>query len=200
MSSVGLHQDMRSSTIGSEYRSPSEQIDTEEDGNNRPKKRLRRSLERYLNGARTSPFSTRRKIACQSCRLRKVKCDVIRPTCGFCKVGGMTCEYLDIPTDKLTLESATSNILDRLELMQTVILNGLTTNTSPEKPSKTQYLDHQRSITKDPHEVLESSQDFLQIPPHKTTADTVLNWEIFDNSYPKNALIAMFFTPAATHD
>lgn len=42
---------------------------------------------------------------------------------------------------------------------------------------------------------LESSRDFLQIPPHKMSADTVLQWEIFDGKYGQNALIGALFQP-----
>lgn len=39
----------------------------------------------------------------------------------------------------------------------------------------------------------ESSRDFLQIPPHRASADTVLRWEVFGNKYPENALIGTLF-------
>lgn len=39
----------------------------------------------------------------------------------------------------------------------------------------------------------EASRDFLQIPPHRASADTVLRWEIFLNKYPPNALIGGLF-------
>lgn len=35
----------------------------------------------------------------------------------------------------------------------------------------------------------EPSRDFSQIPPHRTTADTVLTWPIFDNKFHDNYLI-----------
>ena len=41
----------------------------------------------------------------------------------------------------------------------------------------------------------EPSKDFLQIPPHRTTADTVLGWEIFEGIYPAMALVGVLFTP-----
>ena len=40
----------------------------------------------------------------------------------------------------------------------------------------------------------EPSKDFLQIPAHRTTADTVLNWEIFEGKYAPMALIAVLFS------
>ena len=35
----------------------------------------------------------------------------------------------------------------------------------------------------------EPSRDFSHIPPHKTTADEILTWPIFENAFPSNYLI-----------
>lgn len=40
---------------------------------------------------------------------------------------------------------------------------------------------------------LEPSRDYLQIPPHRTTADTVLTWPIFGGRYEPNCLIEPLF-------
>ncbi len=45
---------------------------------------------------------------------------------------------------------------------------------------------------------VEASRDFLQIPPHRASADTVLRWEVFQDKYPPNALIGGLFTPDQT--
>lgn len=42
---------------------------------------------------------------------------------------------------------------------------------------------------------LEPSRDFLQIPQHAASADTVLRWEIFEQKFPPNALIGNLFQP-----
>lgn len=42
---------------------------------------------------------------------------------------------------------------------------------------------------------IESSRDFLQIPPHRASADAVLEWEIFRGKYPGDALIGVLFQP-----
>ncbi|KAK2593048.1 hypothetical protein QQS21_009256 [Conoideocrella luteorostrata] len=42
---------------------------------------------------------------------------------------------------------------------------------------------------------VEASRDFLQIPPHRASADAVLRWEIFQDKYPANALIGGLFSP-----
>lgn len=43
----------------------------------------------------------RRKTACQSCRIRKVKCDGSRPVCGICETVDSICEYTDPLAEKL---------------------------------------------------------------------------------------------------
>lgn len=41
---------------------------------------------------------------------------------------------------------------------------------------------------------VEASRDFLQIPPHRASADTVLQWGIFEGKYPENSLIGGLFS------
>ena len=41
----------------------------------------------------------------------------------------------------------------------------------------------------------EPSRDYLQIPSQRSCADMVLEWEIFQKKYPKNALIGILFHP-----
>ena len=41
---------------------------------------------------------------------------------------------------------------------------------------------------------LEPSRDYLQIPPHRTTADTVLTWPIFSDQHQPNSLIEPLFS------
>lgn len=43
--------------------------------------------------------------------------------------------------------------------------------------------------------MLEPSRDFLQIPPHLMSADTILEWPIFQEKYPREALIGGLFQP-----
>ena len=48
------------------------------------------------------------------------------------------------------------------------------------------------------HSAIERSRDYLQIPPHKTSADTVLTWPIFEHRYPPNHLIQVLFMPSVS--
>jgi len=44
--------------------------------------------------------TSRRRMACQPRRVRNVKCDSMRPSCGFCVSAGSHCVYLDASADK----------------------------------------------------------------------------------------------------
>ena len=65
------------------------------------KKRRRTSGASKPNG-----ITTRRKNACQSCRIRKVKCDNQRPCCAFCLSSGVECVNID-NEPKLQMKPAT---------------------------------------------------------------------------------------------
>ncbi|VTT55487.1 unnamed protein product [Fusarium fujikuroi] len=54
--------------------------------------------------------------ACQSCRLRKTKCDNVRPVCGFCSRSGAQCVYPGSgpDSDYSSYDPASLTILDRL--------------------------------------------------------------------------------------
>lgn len=63
---------------------------------------------RRLSSSNSIPIkttNTRRKTACQACRLRKIKCDAVRPTCGICKASDAMCKYTDPLPEKLTYGS-----------------------------------------------------------------------------------------------
>jgi hypothetical protein len=56
----------------------------------RGKKRQRGDME-------TSSTLGRRKVACQTCRNRKVKCDLKRPICSLCAAADNECVYVTEP-------------------------------------------------------------------------------------------------------
>lgn len=41
----------------------------------------------------------------------------------------------------------------------------------------------------------EPSRDFLRIPPHRASADTILQWPVFEGRYPPNSIIGVLFRP-----
>ncbi|KAF4342399.1 vegetative cell wall gp1 [Fusarium beomiforme] len=67
---------------------------------------------------RTAAMYNRKRAvtACQSCRLRKTKCDNVRPACGFCSRNGAQCVYPGSGTDSdySSYDPASLTILDRL--------------------------------------------------------------------------------------
>src|SRR2546423_10569495 len=73
------------------------------------------SKKRKINDL-SAPSSAphRRKTACQSCRIRKVKCDNRSPCCTFCLSSGVECVYLD-DGPKLSLDPATKLMVQRLD-------------------------------------------------------------------------------------
>ncbi|OAR01397.1 hypothetical protein LLEC1_04629 [Akanthomyces lecanii] len=152
----------------------------------------------------------RRQAACQPCRLRKIKCDKKRPACTICDTGGQQCKYLDEGVEKLTLETVTKTLLQRFEDISSELasLKGLVKpqyqgqayGHSPEVSERAAPV-HTPSSTNAglqeplPSRQLEPSRDFLQIPQHPASADTVLCWEIFEDKFPANALISSLFKP-----
>lgn len=58
------------------------------DSDERPRKRVRTDDSEVKK-------PVRRRMACQSCRIRKVKCDNARPTCAICTNSGSECVYID---------------------------------------------------------------------------------------------------------
>ncbi|KAH0431506.1 2og-fe oxygenase superfamily protein [Colletotrichum camelliae] len=65
---------------------------------------------------RTSGMYQRRRAvaACGPCRVRKTKCDNVRPACGFCQRNGGLCTYPDTTNDFSTFDPASLAILDRI--------------------------------------------------------------------------------------
>ncbi|KAJ6781328.1 hypothetical protein PWT90_03448 [Aphanocladium album] len=164
--------------------------------------------QRQNDGSNSAP--QRRQAACQPCRLRKIKCDKKRPACTICDAGGQQCKYLEDGAEKLTLETVTSTLLQRFEDLSSELASikclvqprdqGPTYLLSPEVSERTVPVPTPSSIhiqpqPSQPAQPVEPSRDFLQIPQHPASADTVLRWEIFDDKFPANALISNLFTP-----
>ncbi|KAK1709820.1 vegetative cell wall protein gp1 [Colletotrichum lupini] len=80
---------------------------------------------------RTSGMYQRRRAvaACGPCRVRKTKCDNVRPACGFCQRNGGQCTYPDTSNDFSTFDPASLAILDRLNHVVSLL------ETRPELPA-----------------------------------------------------------------
>ncbi|EGW30792.1 uncharacterized protein SPAPADRAFT_72715 [Spathaspora passalidarum NRRL Y-27907] len=69
----------------------------------------------------TATYPRKRALtACDTCRLKKIKCDNVRPRCGSCtKNGNMNCHYRtdDQQKDYSSYDPASLNILSKLDVM-----------------------------------------------------------------------------------
>ena len=163
----------------------------------RPLKRIRSDQDSNIG---------RRKSACQTCRLRKIKCDLKRPECSLCKTAGNECVYLTEPP-KQTLESVAETLTGRLDfvtrqledLRAAVDANG---SRQPSQPDSTApVISPSLPGHSTGHQPIpEPSRDFSHIPPHRTTADTVLTWPVFENKFSENFLIEPLLTDPSVSD
>lgn len=63
--------------------------------------------------------------ACQQCRIRKTKCDNVRPVCGFCQKNQGQCVYPDGgPNDYSAFDPASLAILDRINHVVSLLETG----------------------------------------------------------------------------
>ncbi|TFK23651.1 hypothetical protein FA15DRAFT_549433, partial [Coprinopsis marcescibilis] len=56
--------------------------------------------EEQDEGSRKRPKYTRSKTGCITCRIKKVKCDEIKPDCNRCRLGNKDCTWPDLNTLK----------------------------------------------------------------------------------------------------
>lgn len=161
---------------------------SDQDGTEQPHKRRR------LTG--------RRKTACQTCASRKVRCSNDRPVCLQCQNSSSECIYLGEVNDDLTLE----RVVEILSL-QIQNLTQKVDNLSASNPYQAQngtsiadlapmhmMFQPENSFGDDVQSQLvaegnQAARDFNHIPAHRTTADEVLTWPIFENAFPANYLI-----------
>jgi Fungal Zn(2)-Cys(6) binuclear cluster domain len=123
----------------------------------------------------------RRKVACQTCRLRKIKCSLERPVCSLCKSTNSECVYLTDPP-KQTLEKLAETLTGRLDtvsqqladLRSVVEANAAPRLFSEASLSRQPIVSPNLTLTTPPtsnQPVHEPSRDFSHIPPHRTTAE-----------------------------
>ncbi|GAM87542.1 hypothetical protein ANO11243_055680 [Dothideomycetidae sp. 11243] len=151
----------------------------------------------------SSKTSRRRKKACQACRIKKVKCDAGKPVCANCRGASSNCEYYD--TEKLTLESATDLLTQRLDgihnLLEHLQQQQQQQPRSQAYPAQLQHAGSSASRQLDQQREdydLRPSKDFLQMPAQKTSADAVLSWPVFEGRYSFNTLSDAVFQPHAS--
>lgn len=140
-----------------------------------------------------APGAARRKVACETCRYRKIRCSRERPRCAFCDTRDGDCVYIETSEDRLTLDPATKLIIRRLDdiLHSVDSLKGGNYVQQPSLPrTSTQETvsDQSRTFGRD-HTALQAAEDYLTIPTCRASADTVLTWPIFRDRYETDALI-----------
>lgn len=143
------------------------------------------------------PTKGRRKVACKTCSLRKVKCDNIRPECGTCQATNQVCEYPAGPDESWTLDRVADTLVRQMNVISQELhhlrqsINPAGHIAFPDRPLMTSYVETPARLTHyNSHEdLVQGSEDYSHIPPHRTTADEVLNWPIFGDKYPSNYFI-----------
>ncbi|KAJ6114414.1 hypothetical protein N7486_000192 [Penicillium sp. IBT 16267x] len=67
---------------------------------------------------------TRAPTACQTCRLRKTRCDNTRPTCSYCALQGVVCIYPETsprPSHRSGYESSNQEVLQQLKHISSLL-------------------------------------------------------------------------------
>ncbi|KAF5592118.1 heterokaryon incompatibility protein [Fusarium pseudocircinatum] len=147
--------------------------------------------------------------ACQSCRLRKTKCDNVRPVCGFCSRSGAQCVYPGSgpDSDYSSYDPASLTILDRLNhvvsLLESRPLAVLVNNTgSFGSPNEASNSSERHSIATQPLRVapihasgdlttIVPEDDVLQVldrldfPSKSNNCESIMRWPIFQGLVPE---------------
>ncbi|KAI8672282.1 Zn(2)-C6 fungal-type domain-containing protein [Fusarium sp. Ph1] len=149
---------------------------------------------------RTAAMYQRKRAvtACQSCRLRKTKCDNVRPACGFCSKNGAQCIYPGPETsDYSTFDPASLTILDRLNHVVTLLESRpLAVIAQPsevsqqvsEAPMSVNFLTSAaptaETTTNLPEIDILQTLDIPGFPSTANNCEGVLHWPIFEGLVP----------------
>ncbi|KAI9147196.1 oleate-activated transcription factor 1 [Paramyrothecium foliicola] len=146
-----------------------------------------------------SRFPARRRAtqACVACRMRKTRCDAVRPRCGFCALHNVDCVYRD--SQELRVDYNTQVLLERIQLLEDrLVSNPSLGERGVEQPS-------QQPRSGDPPLAIDLD---VQIPrSHTANANHVYSWPIVRQLLAKTAPDApgrshsdvtdVFFQPSA---
>lgn len=144
----------------------------------------------------------RRKTACQTCASRKVRCSNDRPICLQCQNSSSDCVYLGEVNDELTLERVVEILSSQIQILtQKVDSLSMSSSYQPQNGASVAELAPMHMMFQPENsfgdeaqsqfvaEGNQAARDFAHIPAHRTTADEVLTWPIFENAFPANYLI-----------
>ncbi|KAG7413821.1 hypothetical protein Forpe1208_v008237 [Fusarium oxysporum f. sp. rapae] len=130
-------------------------------------------------------YSRKRAIAaCRICRVKKVKCNNVRPVCGSCMASQSTCIYEGPEEDHSSFDPASIAILERLNqvlesvgdipgLIKTSVETAVKNTALP--PSPASRITHGVDAFSDGHEL---SSDDLIAPAAILSVESVLSWPI----------------------
>ncbi|KAM5345649.1 hypothetical protein ACJ41O_011510 [Fusarium nematophilum] len=146
--------------------------------------------------------------ACQSCRLRKTKCDNVRPVCGFCSRNGAQCVYPGADTnDYSTYDPASLTILDRINHVVSLLESrplAVLVNDPQSVDEARRASEHSSTITPQvsqrvlsvspagmqneanahlPHDILQAL-DNPGFPSATNNCESILHWPIYDGLVP----------------
>ncbi|RSL43296.1 hypothetical protein CEP53_011770 [Fusarium sp. AF-6] len=149
---------------------------------------------------RTAAMYQRKRAvtACQSCRLRKTKCDNLRPSCGFCSKNGAQCIYPGPETsDYSTFDPASLTILDRLNHVVTLLESRpLAVIAQPSDISQqvsgapmsvnfpTSSAPSTEATTNLPEMDILQTLDIPDFPSSVINCESILRWPIFEGLVP----------------
>ncbi|KAH6621711.1 hypothetical protein C7974DRAFT_397016 [Boeremia exigua] len=162
--------------------------------------RKRRRTEKSRVGA---AYPRKRAVAaCQLCRVRKVKCNNARPSCGGCLSSQISCVYED-SQDHSAFDPASILILDRLNQVLARLDQGPSSsaNTSPTAPTPGDSVHASTTATSDLDLAVEQeSYDQLRVPSSQTTPDTILSWPVFQRQFPASFTTDSVFEAEVSED
>ncbi|KAH8675204.1 hypothetical protein BGZ61DRAFT_360721 [Ilyonectria robusta] len=129
--------------------------------------------------------------ACQPCRVRKTKCDNIKPSCGFCTRSAAQCTYADTASDHSSFDPASLAILERLGHVVS-LLETRQSGSSPQDLSPGTQTQSSQTVVgpspSDPIGDLDIEDDLLEETPNFPAAisncESVLRWPIFQGMVP----------------
>jgi hypothetical protein len=144
------------------------------------------SAPRKRTVARGSAAYPRKRsvTACQVCRRRRTKCDNKKPTCSFCQKIGANC--VTAPVDFSSFDTASLEIIDRLDRLETLLESGSTT------PRQRGEQDHSADTTDAilPQDNITPSHDIhntYSLHPLRLLFTEVLTWPVFRGQWASQA-------------
>ncbi|KPM44215.1 hypothetical protein AK830_g2353 [Neonectria ditissima] len=142
---------------------------------------------------RTSAMYQRKRAvaACQPCRVRKTKCDNIRPSCGFCTRHGAQCTYADSANDHSSFDPASLAILERLNHVVSLLEPNQSGIAQPDlSPEALTHLSH-TAVDHSPFdrvEDLDVEDDLLEetpsFPASIYNCESILKWPVLHDLMP----------------